>query len=114
MTAPTLTPAFRDFVPGWIARQPWYRGAGVPATRPVGFFRLEDPAGEVGIETHLLTDGAAVYLTSRMARYFCSVTLRSHSMSGSVKHQAKPRCKASSGTAQACRAHPLPCCDLFA
>jgi hypothetical protein len=30
----------------------------------------------------------------------CSVTLSSHSMSGRVKHQAKPMCKASSGTAQ--------------
>jgi Maltokinase N-terminal cap domain len=51
MTAPTLTPSFRDFLPCWIARQPWYRGGGVPAIRPVGFFRLEDPAGAVGIET---------------------------------------------------------------
>jgi hypothetical protein len=25
-----------------------------------------------------------------MARYLCSVTLSSHSMSGSVKHQAEP------------------------
>ena len=24
---------------------------------PVGYFRFEDPAGEVGIETHLMTDG---------------------------------------------------------
>jgi hypothetical protein len=57
----TLTPAFRDFLPGWIARQPWYSGTGLPATRPVGFYRLEDPAGVVGLETHLLTDGTAVY-----------------------------------------------------
>jgi Maltokinase N-terminal cap domain len=57
----TLTPSFRDFLPAWIARQPWYSGAGVPATRPVGFYRLEDPAGSVGLETHLLTDGSAVY-----------------------------------------------------
>ncbi len=57
----TLTPTFRDFLPGWMARQPWYSSGGVPATRPVGFFRLEDPAGAVGLETHLLTDGTAVY-----------------------------------------------------
>jgi hypothetical protein len=57
----TITPSFRDFLPAWIARQPWYPGAAVPATRPVGFFRLEDPAGAVGLETHLLTDGATVY-----------------------------------------------------
>lgn len=56
-----MTPSFRDFLPAWIARQPWYAGAGRPATRPVGFYRLEDPAGAVGLETHLLTDGTAVY-----------------------------------------------------
>jgi hypothetical protein len=57
----TLTPHFRDFLPGWMARQPWYRGSGQPSLHMVGAFRLEDPAGEVGIETHLLTDGAAIY-----------------------------------------------------
>jgi hypothetical protein len=36
--------------------------------------------------------------TSSTARYLCSVTLKSHSMNGSVKHQAEPMCKASSGT----------------
>ena len=36
----------------------------------------------------------------RTALYLCSATLSSHSMSGSVKHQAKPKCQASSGTAQ--------------
>jgi hypothetical protein len=28
---------------------------------PVGYFRFEDPAGEVGVETHLVTDGALLY-----------------------------------------------------
>jgi hypothetical protein len=57
----TLTPGFRQFVPGWVARQPWYAGDGMPWLRPAGFFRFEDPDGEVGIETHVLTDGNAVY-----------------------------------------------------
>ncbi|MEU0884628.1 hypothetical protein ABZ345_39065 [Lentzea sp. NPDC005914] len=55
----TLTPSFRDFLPAWVARQPWYEGSGV--LRPVGFFRFEDPAGQVGVETHLLQDGGAVW-----------------------------------------------------
>ena len=57
----TLTPHFREFLPGWLARQPWYLGRGVPALSPVGYFRFEDPAGEVGIETHLVRDGAVLY-----------------------------------------------------
>lgn len=55
----TLTPHFRDFLPVWLACQPWYAGTG--QIRPAGFFRFEDPAGEVGVETHLVQDGAQVY-----------------------------------------------------
>jgi Maltokinase N-terminal cap domain len=44
-----------------VARQPWFRGRGVPSLTPIGYFRLEDPSGEVGIETHLVTDGLALY-----------------------------------------------------
>lgn len=57
----TLIPHFRDFLPQWVARQPWFQGRGVPSLTPIGYFRLEDPSGEVGIETHLVTDGLAVY-----------------------------------------------------
>ena len=57
----TLTPHFRDFLPQWVARQPWYQGSGIPSLTPVGYFRFEDPSGEVGIETHLVTDGQVVY-----------------------------------------------------
>ncbi|MGI5485596.1 maltokinase N-terminal cap-like domain-containing protein [Microtetraspora malaysiensis] len=57
----TLTPHFRDFLPLWVSRQPWYLGTGIPSLSPVGFIRFEDPAGEVGIETHLVTDGSAIY-----------------------------------------------------
>jgi hypothetical protein len=57
----TLVPHFRDFLPGWVARQTWYRGSGTPALRPVGYFRFEDPDGLVGIETHLVSDGTDVY-----------------------------------------------------
>jgi hypothetical protein len=57
----TLTPHFRDFLPGWVARQPWYLGTATPSLAPVGYFRFEDPGGEVGIETHLVTDGPVLY-----------------------------------------------------
>jgi hypothetical protein len=57
----TLVPHFRDFLPGWVARQEWYRGSGTPSLRPIGFFRFEDPGGQVGIETHLVSDGTDIY-----------------------------------------------------
>jgi len=57
----TLTPHFRDFLPPWVAAHEWYAGAAGANLRPVGFLRLDDPAGEVGLETHLLTDGRVVH-----------------------------------------------------
>lgn len=56
-----MTPHFRDFLPPWVARQPWYSGSDVPPLETIGAFRLEDPAGQVGMETQLVTDGAAIY-----------------------------------------------------
>jgi hypothetical protein len=57
----TLVPHFRDFLPAWLARQPWYLGSGVPTLEPVGYFRFEDPAGEVGVETHLVRADGTLY-----------------------------------------------------
>jgi hypothetical protein len=57
----TLTPHFRDFLPSWVARQPWYPGPDIPSLTPVGYLRLEDPAGAVGIETHLVSDKSRVW-----------------------------------------------------
>jgi hypothetical protein len=57
----TLTPHFRDFLPEWIARRPWYQGSGPAPISAVGFLRFEDPAGEVGMETHLVRCGERIY-----------------------------------------------------
>lgn len=57
----TLTPHFRDFLPAWLAGRPWYAGTGTPVVRPVGYLRFEDPAGEVGMETHLVDGGGVLY-----------------------------------------------------
>jgi 1,4-alpha-glucan branching enzyme len=54
---PTLTPGFADFLPGWLASRRWYAGKGrTPVLRRIGGLRMQDPAGEVGIEVHLLLD----------------------------------------------------------
>ncbi len=57
---PTPEPSFSDFLPAWMARQRWYAGKGhLPRLRRIGGLRFQDPAGDVGIETHLLVDDAA-------------------------------------------------------
>ncbi|MBA8824312.1 hypothetical protein FHX42_001659 [Saccharopolyspora lacisalsi] len=57
----TLTPRFSDFLPAWLAQQPWYSGSGAPSPSPIGYFRFEDPAGAVGMETHLVSTGSERY-----------------------------------------------------
>lgn len=56
----TLTPTKLELLTAWLPAQPWY----VVARRPpeltkVGGFRLDDPAGEVGIEFMVVGDDAA-------------------------------------------------------
>ena len=56
-----LVPSFKQFLPRWVSVQPWYEGTLVPTLTPVGFIRIEDPDGEVGMESHLVSDGRTLY-----------------------------------------------------
>jgi hypothetical protein len=54
----TMVPGKLDLLGDWLPRQPWYRDAGGPPTLTrAGGFRLDDPAGDVGIEFLFVTDG---------------------------------------------------------
>jgi hypothetical protein len=53
----TMVPGKLDLLAGWLPTRPWYRGTGrPPALTRAGGFRLDDPAGEVGIEFAFVTD----------------------------------------------------------
>jgi maltokinase len=53
----TLTPSKLELLPDWMARQRWYAAKGRrPRLRKLWSWRLDDPAGEVGIETLLVVD----------------------------------------------------------
>jgi hypothetical protein len=49
----TLTPTKQELVAGWLPSRPWAQGQEI--TGKVGEYRLDDPAGDVGVETILLT-----------------------------------------------------------
>ncbi|WP_446222340.1 maltokinase N-terminal cap-like domain-containing protein [Nocardia sp. IBHARD005] len=51
----TVTPSKRDIVAAWLPSRQWYQGT-MPRIRKAGGFRLDDPAGEVGIEFMLFVD----------------------------------------------------------
>lgn len=52
----TLKPTKLELLAEWLPKQPWYRGSGTPELAKAGGFRLDDPAGEVGIEFMAATD----------------------------------------------------------
>lgn len=47
----TLTPGKRELMDAWLPSRSWYD---VEARKPVGSYRFDDPAGEVGMEGFLL------------------------------------------------------------
>jgi hypothetical protein len=51
----TMVPGKLDLLSDWLPRQPWYRST-EPQLGRAGGFRLDDPAGEVGIEFIFVTD----------------------------------------------------------
>ncbi|NHA68032.1 maltokinase N-terminal cap-like domain-containing protein [Phycicoccus flavus] len=86
----TLTPGKRELVEEWMGRQRWYAAKGRrPRLRRLTSWRLDDPAGEVGVETMVLADesgdDAVVYqvpLTYRGA----PVDGAEHALVGTLEH----------------------------
>lgn len=74
----TLTPGKLELVAGWLPRQPWYRGKGRPQLRKAGGFRLDDPAGEVGLEFMVVTDQSGEVVVA----YHAPVTYRGAPLPG--------------------------------
>lgn len=46
----SMTPTKLELLGAWLPKQDWYAGPDAPELRRAGGFRLDDPAGEVGIE----------------------------------------------------------------
>ncbi|GAA3744467.1 maltokinase N-terminal cap-like domain-containing protein [Streptomyces tremellae] len=51
----TMTPSKEELLAAWLPSRPWFRG-GTPDLVRAGGYRLDDPAGTVGIEFMLVTD----------------------------------------------------------
>ncbi len=87
-----LSPSITAFLPQWVAQQRWYAGKGrVPAMRRIGGLQLQDPAGQVDIDVHLLLDESAqtpttyqVPVTSRKA----SLPGAEHALIAKLEHDA--------------------------
>lgn len=66
----SLTPNKLEVLAAWLPSRPWFTGD-TSALEVVGTYRFDDPAGQVGMETHLVRAGdSAIYqvpLTYRSA-----------------------------------------------
>jgi hypothetical protein len=56
----SVTPGKLELLASWLPAQRWYRGTTPDLTR-AGGFRLDDPAGRVGIEFMVVADGSVHY-----------------------------------------------------
>ncbi|MGL3806524.1 maltokinase N-terminal cap-like domain-containing protein [Paeniglutamicibacter sp. R2-26] len=54
----TMAPTKRELMASWLPGQSWFAGNTAPSLRVVGGFRLDDPAGKVGLEMILVLDEA--------------------------------------------------------
>jgi hypothetical protein len=75
-----LVPGKLDLLADWLPRQDWYRSRpGGPSLTRAGGFRLDDPAGEVGIEFLVVLDGEDA---SSAAAYLVPMTYHSSALQG--------------------------------
>ncbi|MEU6559683.1 maltokinase N-terminal cap-like domain-containing protein [Nocardia nova] len=73
----TLEPGKLDLLTAWLPSRDWFTGA-VPRLHRAGGFRLDDPAGEVGIECMIVIDTADTDLPV----YFVPLTYRGAPLPG--------------------------------
>jgi len=88
----TLRPSKLELVSGWMGAQRWYAAKGQrPRLRLLASWRLDDPAGEVGVETLVVVDEAG----AEPVVYQVPLTYRGeplgsadHALVGTMEHSA--------------------------
>lgn len=73
-----LTPTKAELITGWLPSRPWCGGSAAPPDL-LGAYRFDDPAGEVGIETHLVGTGDGTVLQ-------VPLTYRGAPLAGAQRH----------------------------
>jgi len=85
----TLNPSKIELLGGWLPGRAWSGGAG--EVRPVGAYRFDDPAGEVGIETLLLQTGTGAVLHVPLTYRAAPVAEADEHLIGTLEHSVLGR-----------------------
>jgi hypothetical protein len=56
----TLVPTKAELLGAWLPDQEWFTGDAGPVT-PLGSYRFDDPAGQVGVESHVVEVGGRTW-----------------------------------------------------
>ncbi|MEU6990119.1 1,4-alpha-glucan branching protein [Streptomyces sp. NPDC046465] len=85
----SVEPTKLELLGSWLPARPWFRGKGEPELVTSGGFRLDDPAGEVGMEFIVVTDTSGAEATA----YLVPLTYRGapldgaeHALVGTMEH----------------------------
>jgi hypothetical protein len=81
----TVTPAKVELLAAWLPTRSWYHGGPAPELTRAGGFRLEDPAGEVGIEFLVVTEASGAYLVPLTYRG-APLDGAGHALVGTMEH----------------------------
>ncbi|MEU8764297.1 1,4-alpha-glucan branching protein [Streptomyces sp. NPDC048659] len=76
----TMKPTKLELLEAWLPGRPWYRGpaGAVPVLERAGGFRLDDPAGEVGVDFMAVSDSSGAEVVS----YLVPLTYRGAPLAG--------------------------------
>jgi hypothetical protein len=78
----TMSPGKLELLMAWLPGQPWYAAAAdKPELAKAGGFRLDDPAGEVGIEFMAVTSQPG----ARAVTYLVPMTYRGHALASASR-----------------------------
>jgi hypothetical protein len=80
-----ITPTKAELIGGWLPSQTWSGGAPAPLEL-LGAYRFDDPAGEVGIETHLVRTGAGTVLQVPLTYRGAPLEGADHHLVGTTDH----------------------------
>jgi maltokinase-like protein len=81
-----LKPSKLELLSSWVPSQAWLDGASVSKLEVAGAYRFDDPAGEVGIETHLLRSDDGVIIQVPLTYRGAPVTGAEDWLVGRMEH----------------------------